>query len=190
MQHALVAAVVEVHKVLLELAGQGAGVDGVAVVLAGDVALAGGQVEGRDVVSAVAVFELDRRGADSESQKLVAEADAHDGDRRRLHQAAQVVDGLVAVGRVTRAVGDEDTVEVVGNLVDRVVVGEDGDGGAAADQAAQDVLLYAAVDQGNVEGRVGVGNHEGGLGAHTLDQVDGARVDEALILVGIVLVTD
>ncbi len=160
------------------------------MVLAGDVALASGQVKGRDVVGAVAVLELDGIGTDSKSQKLVAEADAHDGDRGSLHQAAKVVNRLLKMGRVTRAVGDEHTIEVVGDLVDRVVVREHGDRCATADQAAQDVLLDTTVDQGNVEGGVGVGNDERSLGAHALDQVDLTGVDETLILVGIVLVTN
>src|SRR5262245_41816396 len=66
------------------------------------------EVQAGNVVGAVSVLELDGTGADGERQQLVAEADAHDGDRRALHQAGQVVDGLLAVGRVAGAVGDED----------------------------------------------------------------------------------
>lgn len=190
VHHALVAAVIEVDKVLLEVAGQGARVDGVAVVLAGDVALTGGQVEGGNVVGAVAVLQLNGAGAGGQSQKLVAKADAHDGDGRGLHEAAKVVDGLLAMGGVTGAVGDEDTVKVRGNLVDGVVVGEDSDGGTTADKAAHDVFLDTAIDEGDVEVGTGRLDNEGRLGAHALDKVDLAGVDEALILVGVVLVTD
>lgn len=190
VHHSLVAAVVEVDKVLLEVVGQGGGVDGVSVVLGGDVALAGGQVQGGDVVGSVAVLHLDRLGADGHGQKLVAETDSHDGDGRSLHQAGKVVDGLLAVDWVAGAVGDEDTVKVVGNLVDRVVVREDGERSTTADQAAEDVLLDTAVDQSNVEVSVGRLNHEGSLGADTLDQVDLARVDKAFVLIGIVLVAN
>lgn len=190
VHHALVAAVVQVDKVLLELAGQGGGVHSVTVVLAGDVALTSGQVESGDVVGTVSVLELDGAGTDGKSKKLVAEADTHDGDGGGLHQAAQVVDGVLAMSRVTRSVGDEDTVKVGGDLLDGVVVGEDGDGGTTADEAAEDVLLDTAVDQGDVVlGTRGLDN-EGSLGADALDQVDLARVDEALVLVGIVLVTN
>ena len=90
-------------------------------------ALASREVQGRDVVRPVAVLELDGLGTNSEGKKLVAKANAHDGDRRGLHQAAKVVDGLLAMGRVTGTVGDEDTVKVLGDLVDRVVIGEHGD---------------------------------------------------------------
>ena len=40
----LIASVVKIDKVLLKVTGQGAGVDGIPVVLTGDVALAGGQI--------------------------------------------------------------------------------------------------------------------------------------------------
>ena len=63
----------------------------------------------------------------------------------------EVVDGVLAVGWVTGAVGDEDTVEVVGDLVDGVVEGEDSDTGTTADQAAKNVLLDTAVDESNVQ---------------------------------------
>lgn len=190
VHHSLVAAVVEVDKVLLEVVGQGARVDGVSVVLAGDVALAGGQVEGGDVVGSVAVLHLDSLGADGHGQELVAETDAHDGDVGGLHQAGEVVDGLLAVDWVTGAVGNKDTVKVLGDLVDRVVVGEDGERGASADQAAEDVLLDTAVDESDVKVSAGRLNHEGSLGADALDQVDLARVDEALVLISIVLVAN
>lgn len=190
VDHALVAAVVEVDEVLLEVGGQGAGVNGVTVVLAGDVALAGGEVEGRDVVRAVTVLELDGASTDGKGKELVAKADTHNRDGRLLHQRGEVVDSLLAMGRVTGAVGDEDTVVVLGDLLDGVVVGENSDGGAAAGKAAKDVLLNTAVDEGNVEGSTGSLNEEGSLGANTLDEVDLARVDEALVLVGVVLVTN
>ena len=116
------------------------------MVLAGDVALAGGQVQGGDVVSTVSVLHLDGLGADGKGQKLVTKANSHDGNRRGLHQAGEVEDGLVAMGGVTGAVGDEDTIEVVRNLVDGVVVREDCHRGASADKTTQDVLLYTTVD--------------------------------------------
>lgn len=190
VHHTLVGAVVEVDKVLLEVAGQGAGVDGITVVLAGNMALTGGQVERRNVVGTVTILELDGLGTNGKSQKLVAKANTHDGNGGGLHQAGKVVDSLLAMGRVTGAVGNKDTVEVVGNLVDGVVVGENGDGSTAADQAAENVLLHTAVDKSNVELGVGVSNDERSLGAHTLDKVDLARVDKTLVLIGIVLVTN
>lgn len=190
VHHALVAAVVEVDEVLLEVAGEGARVDGVAVVLTGDVALAGGQVKGRDVVGAVAVLELDGAGADGKSEQLVTEADAHNGDGGGLHEASEVVDSLLAMGRVTGTVGDEDTIVMLSNLVDGVVVGEDGDGRATADEASKDILLDTAVQKSNVEGSTRGLDNKGSLGADALDEVNLARIDKALVLIGIILVAD
>ncbi len=51
MHHTLVTAVVEVDEILPEVARKGAGIDGIPVVLASDVALTRGQVERRYVCS-------------------------------------------------------------------------------------------------------------------------------------------
>ena len=182
--------VVQVREVLAPLGGEGCGVDCVSVVLGGDVAAAGAEVEGGDVVGAVAVLQLDGFGARGERDELVAHANAHDGDLGGLEELAQVVDGLCAVGGVAGPVGDEDAVEVVGHLVDGVVVGEAGDAGAAGDEAAEDVLLDAAVDEGDVHVAEGGADVEGGLGGDAADQVDGLRVDEGLVLVRVVLLAD
>jgi hypothetical protein len=187
---ALVGLVVEVREVLSPLTAERSRIDSVSVVLRGDVALARGEVEGGDVVGAVAVLELDRLGSGGEGDELVTHAYTHDGDLRRLEQLAEVVDGRRAVGGVTRAVGDEDTVEVVGDLVDGVVEGEAGDAGASRDQAAKDVLLDTAVDQGDVHVTERRADVEGSLGGHTADEVDSLRVDVGLVLIGIVLLAD
>jgi len=142
----LVGLIVQVGKVLPPLARQSRRVDGVSVVLRRDVALASGKIERGDVVSAVSVLELDGLCAGSERNQLVPHADAHDGYLRRLEELAEVVHGSGAVGWVTRAVGDEDTVEVVRDLVDGVVKGEAGDAGTARNETAEDVLLDTAVD--------------------------------------------
>jgi len=188
--HALVAAVVEVDKVFLPLLRQGASINGVTVVLAGDVALTGGEVEGRNVVRTVTVLELNGAGTSSESKELVAQADAKDRNLRGLHEHLEVVHSGLAMSGITRAVGDKDAVVVVGNLLDLEIIWEDSDTGATADQAAQDVLLDTAIDESDVELGVGRLDNEGGLGANLLDQVDLAGIDKALVFVGVVLVTD
>jgi len=190
VNHTLVALVVQVHEVRLPVRRQGVSVDGVTVVLAGDVAATGAQVQSRDVVGPVTVLELDGPAAGSQSQQLVAETDAEDGNLGGLHQTLQVVDSVLAVGGVTGAVGDEDTVEVVGNLVDRVVEGEDCDASAATNQAAQDVLLHTAIDDSDVGGGVRSADVEGLLGANLTDQVDLLGIGEGLVLIGIVLLAD
>jgi hypothetical protein len=120
----------------------------------------------------------------------VAETDAHDGNVRGFHQTGKVVDGFLAVDWVTRAVGNENAVKVLSNLVDRVVVRKDSERSTAVGQATEDVLLDTAVDQSDVEVSIGCLNHEGSLGADSLDQVDLARVDKALVLISIVLITN
>lgn len=153
-------------------------------------AAARGEVEGGDVVGAVAVFEFDGAGAAGEGEELVAEADAHDGDLGGFHEALEVVDGILTVGGVAGPVGDEDAVEVVGDFVDGVVVGEASDACAAADQGAEDVFFDAAVDNGDVGGAAGGGDVEGGFRTDFADQVDLFRVDKGFVLVGVVFFAD
>jgi hypothetical protein len=94
------------------------------------------------------------------------------------------------MGWVTGAVGDEDTIVVLSNLVDGVVVRENSDRGSSANQAAKNVLLHTAVNEGNVVLGTGGLDNEGSLGADTLDQVNLTRVDVAFVLVGIILLAN
>lgn len=190
VHHSLVAAIVEVDKVLLEIGVKSAGINGITVVLASNVALTSGQVQRRDVVSTVTVLHLDGASTGGQSQKLVAQADTHDWDRRRLNQSGQVVNGVLAMSWVTRAVRDEDTIEVRSDLVDGEIVRQHSHSRSSANQAAEDILLDTAVDQSDVEGGVGCGDDKWSLGADPLHKVNLARVDEALILICVVLVTD
>ncbi|KAI6748599.1 hypothetical protein HG530_015372 [Fusarium avenaceum] len=187
VKHALVGTIVKVDKVLLVVAGEGAGVDGVTVVLAGDVAQASSQVESGNVVSSVTILELDGAGTDCKSQKLMAQTNTHDGDVGGLHEAGKVVDSGLAMGRVAGAVGDEYTIKVLRDFVDGVVVGENGDGSTTADKAAKDVLLHTTVDKSNVKRGTRRLNNEGSLGGDTLYKVDLTRVDKTLVLISIVL---
>lgn len=184
-----VTGVVEVDKVLFPVARERGGVDGVTVVLAGNVASAGCQVEGWDVVGAVTVFELDGSGSGGQSEQLVAETDAHDWDLRGFHQLAEMVDCVLAVSRITGAVGNEDAVEVVSDLVDGVVVREGSDAGAAANKTSQDVLFDSTVDDGHVEvsGRADV---KGRLGADLADEIDLFGVYEGFVLIGVVFLAN
>lgn len=138
----------------------------------------------------VTVLELNGAGTNGQSQKLVAKADTHDRYLGCVHELRKVVDRLVAMGRVTRSVGDEDAVEVLSDLVNGVFVREDGDSGASADETSHDVLLDTAVNQGDVELGIGRGDHEGCFRADALDEVDLSGVKETLVFVGIVLFTD
>jgi len=189
MDHAFIGAVVEVDKVLFVIWVQARDVDSIAVVLRGNVAAARGQVEGGDVVGAVAVLELDGLGAGGHGEELVAETDAEDGELVVIDDLAKVVSGSAAVGWVAWAVGDEDAVEVLRDVLDGVVKGKDGDGGAAGDEGAHDVFLDTAVDESDVE-VAGGGDVEGLLGGDAADEVDCFGVGEGFIFIGIVLVAD
>jgi hypothetical protein len=156
------------------------------VVLARDVALAGCQVQGRDVMSAVSVLELDGSGAGCEGEQLMAETDTHDWDLGGFHEAAQVVDGVLTMSWVAGAVGDEDAVKVVSHFVDGEVIGKDCDTCSSADQASQDVLFDTAVDDSNVHVSALGADVEWSLGADSLHQVDLLGVNESLILIGII----
>ena len=83
-----------------------------AVVLAGDLGAAGGQVLDRMVGAVVAERQLVGLQADRAAQQLVAEADPV--DRQLADQLADGVDDVVERGRVAGAVGEEDRVGVVG----------------------------------------------------------------------------
>lgn len=190
VDHTFVAGVVQVDKVGLPVRGQGRRIYSVTVVLTGDVAAARAQVQSGDVVSTVTILELDGASTSGQSKQLVAQANTEDGHLRGLHQATKVVGGLLAVSWVTGAVGDEDTVEVVGHLVDGVVEGEHRDAGTTADQTTQNVLLDTTVDDGDVALRIGGAHVERSLGADLADQVDLFRIGESLVLVSVVLLAD
>ena len=61
-KHTFVTAIVQVDEILLVLLRKGSGINGVSVVLGSDMALAGCQIEGGDVVSSVSILELDGTG--------------------------------------------------------------------------------------------------------------------------------
>jgi hypothetical protein len=150
VDEALVGLVVQVGEVLPPLAAESGWVNSVSVVLRSDVTLSGREVQGRDVVGTIAVLELDGLGTGCESDKLVTHAYTHDRDLGSFEELAEVVHGGRAMSGVTWAVGDEDTVEVVRDLVDGVVEREAGNASTSGDETAEDVLLDTTVDQSNV----------------------------------------
>lgn len=190
VNQSLVRLVIQVGEVLPPLARQRRRVDSVSVVLRGNVALARAQIKSRDVVGTVTVLQLDRLGTSGKGNQLVAHTDAHNRDLRSLKQLLEIVHRLCAVSWVTRTVGDEDTVEVVSDLVDRVVVREAGNTGSARDEAAKNVLLDTAVDQCYVHVAERRADMEWCFGGYTTDEVDGLGVNESLVLIGVVLLAD
>ena len=116
---------------------------------------------------AVTIFQLIGLGTCGAGQKLVAEADAHQGAGSLpivgapvpalggsgyfcslvFQECAYVLYRRLTTLRVAWTVGEEETVEV--ELVEVVVPRHADDLDASSDEAADDVRLYSAVDKDN-----------------------------------------
>ena len=177
--------VVHVHVADFEaaVAGDGAGVDLEAVVLGGDVDAAGGEVLDGMIGAAMAEFQSAGGGADGEREELVAQADA--GERIAADESADGFDGALGLFGITGPVNEHDAVGVEGvDVAGGGAVGEDGHPAAADGEGAQDVLLDAAVEEGDA--RVGIldrGRRPGfpGLGFVDIAVGGGDFLDQALI---------
>lgn len=99
----------------------------------------------------VAPFQFDRLGPTSQGEKLMAKADAHDGDLRSVHERPQGPDCILTMGRVSWTVGDEDAIEEMGDFLDRIVEGEASHTRATADEGAEDVFFDTAIDDGDMQ---------------------------------------
>ena len=111
----LVTVIIGVEEEGLPVGRQRVAVHGVPVVLRGDVAFGGAQVDAGLVHAAVAVFHLVRLGTARQSQKLITQTDAEDGLGRFEGECpSHGGDGGLAHGGVTRPVAEEHT--LVGNL--------------------------------------------------------------------------
>jgi len=186
MDQTFIGVVIQVDKVRLPILWQGRGVNSISMVLAGDMAFPCRQIQSWNVVCSVAVLELDGPRPRGKGQELVTEADAKDGKLRSLHQFSEVVDGVLAVSRVTRAIGDEHTVKVVSNFVDWVVEREASDAGPSIDETAENVFLHTAIKHSDVGSRVGCTDVEWRFGANLSNEIDLLRIDECLVLVLVV----
>ena len=121
---------------------------GEAVVLAGDLGPARGQVLDRVVGAVVAEGQLVGLEADRPAEQLVAEADAV--YRELADQTPHGLDDVVEGGRVARAVGEKDGVGLVmGQFGGARGAWMQLDGGAALVQVAHDRELHARVDHGD-----------------------------------------
>ena len=97
-------------------------------------------------MAAVTVFQLIDRSAGGLGEELVAHADAHAGTHGGAgEELADILHGFRAGVGVARAVGQEEAVEL--ELVEVVVPGHADDFHAAAEEAADDVVLHAAVHE-------------------------------------------
>lgn len=92
----------------------------------------------------------------SHTDDLVSHADTEDGLVPLCDGAAEVESSLHALLWVSRAVGQEETIELVPDLVEVEVPGKDGDSSTAADERASDVGLGAKVEKRNLDVAGGV----------------------------------
>jgi hypothetical protein len=149
-----------------------------------------GQVKRRNVVCAIAVLELNCARPGSQSEQLMAHANTHDGNLRALHQLAEMIHRLLAVRWITWTIGDEDSIEVMRHLVNRIIEREGSDRSSTADKAPKNVLLDTAIDQCHVKVAERGVDMERSLGADTSNEVDTFRIDVSVVLILIILLSD
>src|SRR5438105_2700598 len=102
VNHALIAGVIKVDEILLPILREGRGVHSITVILTGDVTPPTRQVKSRDVVRSVSIFQFYRSSTSRQSEELVAQADTHNRDLRRLHEFTEMIDGFLTMSRVAR----------------------------------------------------------------------------------------
>jgi len=137
--------VIEIDVGDLDVGGEGVGVDGEAVVLAGDGDRAGAEVFDGLVAAAVAEGEFKGFSAEGVAEDLVAEADGEDGFT--AEELADLVVDVVEGGWVAGAVGEEDAVGVEGEDIGGGGAGvDDLDGEAFLAETAEDVEFDAEVE--------------------------------------------
>lgn len=115
-----------------------------------------GEGQNRLVVTTITKGHTVGVEASSHTDDLVTHADTEDRLVPLLNGSAQVQSGVPALLRVSRAIGKEESIELIPDLVEVVVPGEDGDGSVAADERASDVGLGAKVEEGDLDASRGV----------------------------------
>src|ERR1700733_225569 len=160
------------------------------MILTGDVASSGRQIQCWNVVRTIAVFEFECTRACSQCEQLMPQTDTHNRDLGRLHQLLQVVDRLLAMGRVTGPIGNKKSIKVMGDLVNGVIERKCCDTCTSIDETAEDVLFDTTVDDSDVCGWVGCADMERGFGANFADKVDLFWVDKSLILISVIFLSD
>jgi hypothetical protein len=185
-----VGAIIQIHEILLILSRQRWRINRIPMVLGRDMALSRRQIQGRDVMSTITVLELDGTSTSCKSKQLVAETNTHDWELGRFHQASQMVDCFLAMGWVTWAIGDEHAVEMVSHLMDGEVVWEDSNACSSSNQGTKNVLLDTAIDDCNVHVSCGRIDVKRSLGADFLDQIDLLGINESLVLISVVFLSN
>src|SRR5262249_33222940 len=139
----LVSAIIGVDKPRFPVRRQGGVVHRIAVVLRGDVAAPRPYFQTGLILAPVPEFDLIGVTTGCQGQELMAEADAKKG-HIQVHSVPDVCNRRSALGRITRTIGDEHTVTLFLHKV--IIPRHPEDGNVACQEAADDTLLAAAVD--------------------------------------------
>ena len=102
---ALARAVVDILERHAPPFGQRGSIDGIAVILRGDITVIVGQAAYGVVVATMAIRQGRQLGSRSKGEELAAEADAHNGLLALQHRS-DAVDGIGAKHRIARAIGE------------------------------------------------------------------------------------
>src|SRR6185503_12701351 len=145
-RQALEGTVEERHVCRTQVARDRSGVDGEAVILAGDDDAPRVEVLHRMVRAVMPELHLHGLRARGEPHELVAEADAEHGQPRRVEDLADRLDRVVAGLRVARPVRQEYSIGLhPQDFARRGLCGDYGNARATLDQHPQDVVLDAVV---------------------------------------------
>src|SRR5690348_2559883 len=91
---------------------------------------------------------------------------------------------------VAGAIGDKDTIKVMGHFVNWIVERENSDTSSPVDKTSENVFFDTTVDHSNVTAAITRADVERSLGTDFAYKVDLFRIHKGLILIGIVFLTD
>ena len=88
--------------------------------------------------------------------------------------------------RVTRSVGDKNSIKMMGDFVNTIVIGENGDTSPSPYQAAKNIFFHTAIDDSNVQIAIARTDMEWCLGADFADQIDLLWINEGFTLLDLI----
>ena len=120
----------------------------------------------------------------------MTKTDAHNRDLGGFHQSAEVIDCVLTVSRIARTIGDEDSVEMMSHLVDRIVERKCCHTCTSTNETPQNILFDTAVDNSHMEISNVAADMERRLSAHFTYKVNLLWIDESFILIRIVFLAN
>ena len=141
-------------------------------------------------MGSVSVFEFDRLGAGSEREQLMSETDSEDGFIVDVEESAKIGDSSGTVGWISRAIGQENSIILVCDFLNRVVVRVDSDTSPSSNETSNDILFDSAIDESNIQIRVASLDMEWMFRADLLYKIDFARIEERFIFVCVIFFSD